>query len=373
MWELTDNQLALQELARDFATREVRPVAKELDQEPGPARRFPWDVLKRASEAGLRTLALPARDGGAGADLATLCLVHEALAHADLGFATSLGRTWQASALLHADERGRARLLPRFVEEPDLLLAIAGYEADAAAPVRAERTADGWRLSGRREGVVAGAVARLLVVEAADDDGTTTCFVVEPNGRGCDVRPVDTVGRRLAPSGDVELAGLAVSERDLVGSPGKGRSVLERLAVRFAPLEAVGAVAVGRAAFDLAVDWASRRVQGGKVIAEHASVAIKLGDMRLSLEAARSLALRAALAFEHEPDEAEALALGARALSAQAASRACYDAMQVWGGMGFMREAGMEKLTRDAATFYTAAGVDAARERLGKLATGGAR
>lgn len=365
MFELTDQQRALQELARDFAAQEVRPLAKDLDLEPDLARRFPWDALASASRAGLRTLALPTDQGGFGPDVLTLCLVLEELAYGDLGFASALEQTWRASTLLAEDRAARARLLPAFLADERMLLALAPLDA-GDAPVRA---VDG-RVMGQRPGIVAGSVARLLLVEAAEGEAGTSLFAVLADRPGCRVEAADTAGRRLAPAGDLVLADCAVSDADRVGEPGQGAALLGGLARRLAPLSAISAIGVARSAYDFAMDWANRRVQGGKIIAEHPSVAMKLGDMLLTLETGRTMALRAAWAVDHGADDAERLALAARILAAQTAHRVCYDAMQIWGGQGFMREGGMEKFTRDAAASYTEGRVDAYRERLGRLASG---
>ncbi|MCC7106594.1 MAG: acyl-CoA/acyl-ACP dehydrogenase [Chloroflexi bacterium] len=371
MWQLSDDQRALQDLARDFAAQEVRPIAKDLDLLPDPARRFPWGVLERASEAGLRTLALPAPHGGASPDLLTLCLVYDELAYGDLGFASALAQTWRASLLVAEDDEAASRLLPAFVSDNRFLMTVAPRDADAGRLVAARRVASGWDLDGQCSAVASGSVARLFLVDAAETETESHVFAVPAKRPGLRVaRLVDTAGRRLCPMADLELALCSVSEADRVGPAGAGAAVMARSARRFIPIEAIGALAVARSAYDLAVDWARKRVQGGKVIIEHSSVAMKLGDMALGLEAARDQALAAAWAVDHDPDSAERRCLAARVMAGQIAGRICYDSMQVWGGMGFMREGGMEKFTRDAASSYTEGQIDASRERLGKLAGG---
>ncbi|MBI3024565.1 MAG: acyl-CoA dehydrogenase family protein [Candidatus Tectomicrobia bacterium] len=187
---LTEAQKAVQELARDFARREIEPVAAELDREPDWKKRMPWALVEKASAVGLRQLPYPEEFGGGGADVLTCCLAGEELAVGDLGMAVNLDQTWKLAHILdHMAPHLKEHWLRRLCAEPRFLTAISitepgvgsdhqGYYDDPSIAfyTRAERRSGRWAVNGMKHYISNGPVASLYVVGARTDMST-------PSGR----------------------------------------------------------------------------------------------------------------------------------------------------------------------------------------------
>ena len=218
-FKLTEEQKALVDLARDFAEKEIRPVAKELDKEPDPLKRFPWDVLEKGSKLGLRTLALPTELGGAGADVLTLCLVGEELAWGDLGTAVTFDQTWKITHLFETltNEEQKSKYLSRFLEDDLFHLAVAMTEPsggsdniipfdspDAGVKTTAVPDGDDWIANGKKQYISNGGVAKLYIVAMRTDPSKgvsegMTYFLLDPSMEGFEIGKFhDKLGQRLS-------------------------------------------------------------------------------------------------------------------------------------------------------------------------------
>src|SRR3990172_4206247 len=182
---LTEEQIALRDLARDFVAREVAPVAADLDAHPDPADCFSWELVEKLSAVGLRTVALAEAYGGAGADALTLCVLAEELAVGDMGVAVLMAQTWKIGQTI---QRGGTpeqlqRFLPILRDDPRGLLAIGITEPDmgsdyvipypnpkAGPRLTAVRDGDGWVLNGMKHFISNGNRAALCLIFARTDE-----------------------------------------------------------------------------------------------------------------------------------------------------------------------------------------------------------
>ncbi|MFC1491356.1 acyl-CoA dehydrogenase family protein [Nitrospinota bacterium] len=380
-FSLTEKQAALQKLAREFAEREIRPVARDRDRIADPAMRFPWEVVEKGSRLGLRILALPEEMGGAGADVLTLCLVGEELAWGDLGVAVTFDQTWKITHLLErlANEEQRSRYLPAFLEDDRFHLAIAMTEPDSGsdniipydspgAGVRttAVREGDAWAVNGMKHFISNGGIAKLYFVALRTDPakGVTeglTYFIVTPDMGGFSIGRIhEKMGQRLSQNAELIFENCRIPEANRSSGVGKAMEERRRF-VRGSNIEAAATVlGTARAAYEEALEYARGRVQGGKPIIEHQGVGFMLCDCFAEYEASRRLLHYAAWTAGKDGIYDPKMGFMTKTFVSEAAYRIATRALEVWGGMGYMTESPMEKYMRDVASFLHSDGTNQA-------------
>jgi alkylation response protein AidB-like acyl-CoA dehydrogenase len=395
---LTDEQKAMRESVRNFVRKEIKPSANERDRLEDFDKRFPWQALDKASDLGLRTLLLSTENGGAGVDALTFCIVIEELAAGDVGVAATLGQT---AALAHVwfdrfmNDEQRARFLPQFLEDPRFHLSTAGHEPDtdlgwryheptvanAAYKTTAVRARNGdWIINGVKNFITSAPIAKLIAVHVrtgSKEEGTlgTSSILVPHPTPGLTIREHDKVGRRLGSNGELVFEDCRVPAGNLIGVEGRsgGTGSIGRRMPRFQAMN----LGIGRAAYEAALDYAKLRVQGGRRVVEHQAVGLTLSNMAIGLEAARTLLWQAAWASEHPGAYADGslpdlpLQTIAKIFISETVQRVVLDAMQIFGGMGVMRELPMQKYVRDALIFlHSETTNDVARLRLAEALAG---
>ena len=361
---LSPEQLEFRDTVRSFVNDEVKPVTLKADRLDLADRSLPIDVLRKASQMGLRTLALPENLDGVGADALTCCIVIEELAAGDTDVAAVLAETAALALRLFpamTPEQG-GRFLTAFLEDDDYHLACAEHEPDAdtalgvnyhrPAPERrintaATRSGNDWVINGIKDNVANAAIAKLIAVEAQTDKGPALILVPRDTpGLSVTVEP----GPRWhhGACGRIALKGCRVPAGNLLtigGTPDQGRAI---------PLAEALNIGIGRAAYEAALDYAQLRVQGGRPIAEHQAIGTKLADIAIRLDVARSTVWRAAWAADHPEAFADRslpdlpLSTIARVYTAEAVYRATKDAAECFGAMGVMRDMPLQKYIHDA-------------------------
>lgn len=356
MIELTREQREMQELARNFARREIRPVAAHYDE----AEEVPWPVLGKAHAAGLTSFAFPEEYGGAGiTDTFSACLVAEELCWGCLSIGnliTSNGFGMGPVLALGSAEQ-RRRFLPRFCEEGVVRLCAlsvteptAGSDA-AALKTTATRVDGGYRLNGRKSWTSNGGVSDLYVIFATVDPALRhrgiTAFVVENETPGLSFGKKERkMGNRAIANRDVILDDVFVPTENRLGAEGEGFAGLMRGFDRARVNLAASCLGVARAALEYAIDYARERHAFGKPIGQHQAVGFLLADMATQLDAARLLVWRAALLDDAgKPFSREASM--AKLFASEMAVKATHDALQVLGGYGYSRDVPLEKWSRD--------------------------
>ncbi len=349
-FELGKEQREIRDRAAEFADREVAPRAAELDRED----RFPTETFEKLADVGFMGLCVPEEYGGAGTDFLSYVLLLEEISRADAGVGVTLAVHTSAGTLpilMYGDEDQKARWVPDLARGEKIgCFALTEPEAgsDAAAiAASAERVDGGYRLSGHKQWVTNGRVAGAMVVFARAPEGVTA-YVVGLDAEGISFgEHAKKMGVISATTDDVLLDNVFVPEEDRLGEEGRGLSVAlgtldsGRIGI------AAQAIGIAEAAFRYAADYASRRTTFGKPIAEHQAVAFKLADMQTKVRAARLLTHEAAWMKDRGVRVTEA---GARAklYASQVANEVTYDAVQVLGGYGYMKDHPVERYYRDA-------------------------
>jgi acyl-CoA dehydrogenase len=353
-FELTDEQKALRELAHEFAEKEIRPKAAEYDEH----QTHPADLIAKAHEVGLMNVAIPEECGGLGLGPFETTLIIEELCWGCSGIGTAIGGNGLGSApvtLFGTDEQQKRWLVP-LVEEP-ILACFALSEPEAGSDVMslkttAVRKGDDYVLNGSKTFITNSGHASWATVFAKTDPAAghrgMSCFVVPMDAEGVVLEQhLDKMGQRATDTSAFSLQDVVVPAENRIGAEGQGFKVaMTTLDVTRAGV-AAGAVGVAQAALDYAVEYAKERVTFGQPIAMHQGVNFMIADMATEIEAARLLTWQAAWLIENGY-RATLQSSHAKRFSADTAMKAATDAVQIFGGYGYMKEYPVEKLMRDA-------------------------
>jgi acyl-CoA dehydrogenase len=352
-FNLNDEQLALRELAHDFAAREIRPVAWKFDRDST----FPQQIIAQAWELGLMNVYIPERYGGIGLSSFAGVLIDEELAWGCSGIQTSVGCNGLATMplLLAGSEGLKRRYLERLTAEPRLA-SFCLTEPDAGSDVsamktRAVRQHDKYVISGSKCFVTNGGYADFYTVYAKTDPQAgrrgISCFIV-PRDAGVLVgKHEDKMGQRASNTATVTFPEVEVPADHLIGDENAGFKIAMMTLDRMRPGVAAMAVGIARAAFEFAVSYAKERSQFGTPIATHQAIQFMIADMATDIEAARLLAWKSAVLVD-QGQRNTLLSSHAKRFAADAAMRVATDAVQVYGGYGFIKDYPVEKLMRDA-------------------------
>ncbi len=377
---LTPRQRELRQIARDFAIDVVLPAAERADRVFDPAKAFDWSVIREGSKRGLRTLSVPKEFGGEGADVLTLAIVGEQICYGDLGIGVAFDQTWKImTTLAHlVSEDQRRRWMPRIVDDPEFLLGIGATEpmhgSDNLLPydapgsgmrTRAERRGDKWVLNGSKRYISNGGLAKLYFVLARTDAKATlseglTGFLVPADARGFTVTEVwDKLGQRTVQNGTLQFDNVEIDDADRVGEVGKQLPAIGAFLLRYGSNIQAGASVLGVAqrAYDLSLQYAFERVQGGRPIIEHDMQRVRLARMAMKLQAARSYLWFAGWDCRQDDCDRKHASL-AKVFASEASVEMCRDALELWGAAGYMRKNPIEKLLRDALSFLHSDGTN---------------
>ncbi len=349
-FELAGEQQEIRERAAEFADREVAPHAADLDRED----RVPVETLRKMADAGFMGLCVPEEYGGAGADFLSYCLLIEEISRADAGVGVTLAVHTSAGTLpiiMFGEEEQKSRWVPPLARGERIgCFALTEPEtgSDAAAiQTQAEKVEGGYRISGHKQWVTNGRVAGTMILFARAPEGITA-IVVPMDAEGISFgEHARKMGVISATTDDVLFDNVFVPEEDRLGEEGKG------LRVALGTLDAgrIGiaaqAVGIAEAAFRYAAQYAATRTTFGKPIAEHQAIAFKLAEMQTKIRAARLLVHEAAWMKDRGERHTES---GARAklYASQVANEIAYEAVQILGGRGYMKDHPAERHFRDA-------------------------
>ncbi len=357
-FELSDEQRELQQVAHEFAERELRPIASQCDARS----EFPDGLLERAARTGLSSYAIPEEYGGGGVNALTASLIAEELSWGCAGLAGSISATmFPVRPLLKAGTQQQCeRYLPLLASEEGTLAAIAFTEPHAGSDLTAIRASavrdgDDYVLNGEKCYVTNGGIAAVTVLFAKVDGGMTA-FILEDGDSGVSAgRKEEKLGLRASYTGSIVLDDARIPAERRLGEEGQGLQIAMDFFEASRPQVAAAAVGVVRAAFEYAAEYARGREAFGKPIVEKQGISFKLADMAMEIEAARLLVWRACDAVDRGRD-AGLLGSYAKAFAADAAMRATTEAVQILGGAGIMGDHPVEKWFRDAKVFQIVEG-----------------
>ncbi len=350
---LTDEQKDIRELAHDFAEKEMRPVAWEHDKDGS----FPHEVIQKAWEVGLMNSHIEEAYGGPGLDYLSGCLIEEELGWGCSGIGTSLMCNGLASApvALGGSEEIKKQYLGMLTEEPKLA-SFCLTEPDAGSDVSGMRTTavkkgDKYVINGTKCFITNGSYADWYTVYAKTDKEAghrgISAFVV-PRDAGVVVdKKEDKLGQRASDTAMISFNDVEIPASHLLGEENKGFKLAMMTLDRTRPGVSAMAVGIAQAAFEYARDYSKERVQFGVPIAMHQAIQFMIADMATKIEASRLMVWKSGALLD--AGERNTLASShAKRFAADSAMEITVDAVQVYGGYGFIKEYPVEKLMRDA-------------------------
>ncbi len=354
---LTEEQRALRELTHEFAVREIRPKAAEYDEH----QTHPADVIAKAHEVGLMNPHVPEELGGAGLGSIEGALIGEELCWGCSGVGTSIVANILGAlpVLLAGSEEQKQEWLAPLLEEP-ILCSFALTEPGAGSDVSgiqatAVRRGDDYVLNGSKMFITNAGQAGWFTVFASTDKSAghrgLTAFVVPKDADGVTIeKHLDKMGQRATDTSAIAFQDVKVPAGNRLGEEGEGFKIAMQTLDNTRPGTAAGAVGVARAAFEHSVEYARGRVQFGQPIAMNQGVNFLVADMATEIEAARLLVWQAAWLLD-QGKRATLESSYAKRFAADTAMKVTTDAVQIFGGYGYIKEYPVEKLMRDAKLF----------------------
>ena len=350
---LTDEQRALREMAHDFAAKEIRPVAWEYDRDAT----WPQEIVEKAWAVGLMNFHVPEAYGGIALSTLDGCLIQEEMSWGCSGIQTSLGTNGLAAApvILAGSEEVKRHYLGMLTEAPKLA-SFCLTEPEAGSDVsgmrtRAVRNGDRWVINGQKCFITNGGHADWFTVYAKTDLAAghkgISAFVVDRDDTVVVDKKEDKMGQRASNTATITFNDTEVPAGNLLGSENAGFKIAMSVLDRTRPGVAAMAVGIARAAFEFASAYARERVQFGVPIAMHQGIGFMIADMATEIEASRLLTWQSAVLLDQGARNT-LQSSHAKRFAADTAMKVTTDAVQVYGGYGFIRDYPVEKLMRDA-------------------------
>jgi alkylation response protein AidB-like acyl-CoA dehydrogenase len=354
---LTPEQKMIRDLARKVAEEKMLPIRAELDEK----EEFPWEIIKISADAGLMGVSMPEEYEGFGGGILEYCLVAEELSRVCLGIATSVVASGLGAMpiLLFGSPEQKKQYLPD-IAKGKKLAAFGLTEADAGSDAGALRTTatrkgEGYVLNGTKQWITNGGEAEIYSIIAMTDRSKgprgASALIVEQGTPGFTFgKKEKKMGIRASATRELVFQDCFVPQQNLIGKEGMGFIVTMRTFDRTRP--GVGAQGVGLAqgALDEAVRYAREREQFEKKIISFQAVQHILADMATLVEAARALVYSVARYIDQSesPKEISKVSGMAKVFASDVAMKVTTDAVQVFGGYGYMRDYPVEKMMRDA-------------------------
>ena len=356
-FNLTDEQKELRRLTREFAEKEMRPKAAEYDEN----QTHPADVIAKAHDLGLMNPHVPAEFGGLGLSVLDGVLIGEELSWGCSGIAVSIiaNSLGAAPVIIAGTDDQKRQWLPPLLEQP-ILCSFGLTEPNAGSDVSgiqttAVRRGDDYVINGSKMFITNAGHASWLVVFASTDKSKghrgLSAFVVPTDAEGVVVeKHLDKMGQRATDTSAIAFQDVVVPVGNRLGEEGQGFKIAMMTLDGTRPGTAAGAVGVAQAAYEYSVEYAKERVQFGQPIAINQGVNFMVADMATEIEAARLLVWQAAWLIE-QGKRATLQSSFAKRFAADMVMKVTTDAVQIFGGYGYIKEYPVEKLMRDAKLF----------------------
>ena len=350
---LTDEQRALREMAHDFAANEIRPVAWEHDKDGS----WPAEVFAKAHEVGLMNTHIPEEYGGPGLSYLDGCLIEEELSWGCSGITTSLGANGLAAApvILAGSEEIKKKYLGMLAEElkyASFCLTEPGAGSDVSSMrTRAVKKGDKYVITGQKCFITNGTYADWYTVYAKTDPDAghrgISAFVVPRDETVVIDKKEDKMGQRASNTATVTFNDTEIPADHILGEENKGFKVAMMTLDRTRPGVAAMATGIARAAMEFAVEYSKERVQFGVPIAMHQAIQFMIADMATKVHMSRLATWNSAVLLDNGLRNTIESS-HAKRFAADSAMEVATDAVQVYGGYGFIKEYPVEKLMRDA-------------------------
>ncbi|MEW6481911.1 MAG: acyl-CoA dehydrogenase family protein [bacterium] len=352
---LSEEQLAIKELAKKIACEKIRKRAKELDEK----EEFPYEIIKDIAQADLFGLYIPEEYGGFGGGCFELCLATEEFSKACAGVAVCFA----ASALgaypivLYGSEEQKKKYLPD-IASGKKLAAFAITEPDAGSDAgsiktSATKTEGGYILNGTKQWITNGGEAEIYTVIAMTDKTKgsrgTSCFILEKGMPGFEFgKKEKKLGIRCSSTRELIFKDCFVPSENLIAREGMGFIVAMKTFDNSRPGIAAQAIGIAQGALELALKYANERIQFGQKISSFQGIQWMFADMSTKIEAARALTYAVCRMIDRGAKDVSMESAQAKLFASDTAMEVSTNCLQIFGGYGYMREYPIEKYMRDA-------------------------
>ncbi len=357
-FKLNDEQEMLVRMAREFTADNIIPVAAEYDENAT----FPEEIFHKARELGIANMLVPEEYGGVGATAFEEVLVSEELGYGCTGISSSVGTNSLAllPILLAGTDEQKAYWMGERINDQGQFCAYGVTEANAGSNVagiqtRAEKRGAAYIINGSKTFITNASHAHFYTIFAKTDPSAghrgMTCFIIDREMPGLSVgKKFDKLGQRASDAAELVFENVEVPEENIVGGVGEGFYIAMKVFDASRPGVAAAACGLQRRALDESVKYAAEREAFGVPIYQHQAVGHKIADMAINYEASRLLTWQSAWQVDAGITNPRIPAF-AKAFAADMATKAAVDAVQVFGGYGYMKEYPVEKLLRDVKIF----------------------
>ena len=351
----TEEQVMIRDLARQIAEEKIAPAAAQYDE----SGEFPWDIMKVIADSDLFGIYIEEKYGGTGGGVMNLALATEEFSKACGGIAVC----YAASALgaypiiLYGSEEQKQKYLPDLASGKKLAAfalteAGAGSDAGAVATI-AKKDGDYYILNGTKQWITNGGEAEVYTVIAVTDKTKgsrgASAFIVEKGTPGFEFgKKENKMGIRASATRELIFNDCKIPKENLLGKEGLGFIVAMKTFDKSRPGIGAQSVGIAQGALDHAIKYAKERVQFGKPISSFQGIQFMLADMATQLEAARALTYAAARIIDSGEKDISRISAQAKLFASDACMKVTTDAVQIFGGYGYMKEYPVEKYMRDA-------------------------
>ncbi|HNE05058.1 MAG TPA: acyl-CoA dehydrogenase family protein [Anaerolineales bacterium] len=356
-FDLTEEQKTWKKIVHDFAEKELRPKAREVDEK----EEFNWEAFRKAGPVGLASMSIPEEYGGSNVDM-----ISNAIAFEELGWgcgSTALAFTAHnglgtAPIALYGSEELKKKWLPLVGNGKNKLGALALTEPGAGSDIqggvttRAEKDGDDWVINGAKMWNTNASIAEYIITLVRTDpkggSKSLSMILVPTDSKGLSIAPAEKkMGLRGSPTHAVTFDNVRVPLGNLIGPEGRG--LQQTLSTLDAGRISIGAISLGlaRAGMEAAIQYSKERKAFNQSLADFQAIQFKIANMEMEIELARTYIYKAAwLKDEGRPYSKEAAI--AKLYATEMAERVLYDAIQIHGGYGYSREYNVERMYRDA-------------------------
>ena len=357
-FELNEEQQMLQKLVRDFALNEIIPIAEKCDHE----EKFPMDVFHKARELGIANTNVPEEYGGLGATPLEEVIIAEEIGYACTGIGTSMmtNNLGDLPILIAGSEEQKAYWLGERLVEKGEFVSYCVTEPAAGSNVvgmetRADKNNGSYIVNGSKTFITNASHASFFTVFAKTDPSGghrgISCFVIDRESPGLSIsKKFDKLGQRASDTAEVVFENVEVPAENMLGPEGSGFYTAMKVFDHSRPGVAAQAVGLLRRALEESVKYASERETFGQPLFQHQAIGHKIADMVINYEAARLLTWQSAWSVMNGNPDPRLIA-SAKAFAADKAMEATVEAVQIFGGYGYMKEYPVEKLMRDVKVF----------------------
>jgi butyryl-CoA dehydrogenase len=354
LYPLTEEEKMIKEIARKIAREKIVPVRAKYDE----TEEFPWEIVKIIADADLFRVFIPLEYEGLGMGVFAMCLAVEELSWGCAGIALSYAGTALGTfpILLFGNEEQKRKYLPQIASGKIAAFCITEPQAGSdvlSIKTKAEKDGNYYILNGLKQFITNGGEADFYTVIALTDPKKgirgASAFIVEKGMEGLKFgKKEKKLGIRASATREVIFENVKVPKENLIGKEGMGLFIAMKTFDHARPGVAAQAIGIAQAAFDAAVEYAMERKQFGQPIFSFQAIQHMLADMAIKIEAARALTYSVAKAIDRKEGDFSKESSMAKCFASDVAMEVTINAVQIFGGYGYMRDYPVEKMMRDA-------------------------